>query len=255
VTTTVHTTVWQPAPDLAITLREAGHGDPVLLLHGAAGPDSLDPLIEHLAATRRVLAPTHPGFAGTTRPQHLGSVTDLATVYLRLIDPVTPARTTVIGASFGGWIAAEMAVADTGRIDRLVLIDAIGPRILGHPLARPTPPPPAPPVAAPPAGTGTASRRGPSPQALSAMRGYGGDTLDDATLLERVRGVSVPALLLWGEHDPVVAPGYGRVYTSAFPRGEFRIIPGGGHLPMREAPEQTYAAIDAFLTAKGPGTP
>jgi pimeloyl-ACP methyl ester carboxylesterase len=52
---------------------------------------------------------------------------------------------------------------------------------------------------------------------------------------------------LWGENDPVVRPAFGRAYATAFPNARFVVIPGGGHLPWREAPEQTYATLSAFL--------
>jgi pimeloyl-ACP methyl ester carboxylesterase len=61
----------------------------------------------------------------------------------------------------------------------------------------------------------------------------------------------VPALLIWGENDPVVEPAFGRAYADAFPNGRFQLIPGGGgHLPMRGAPEQTWSALDTFLREK-----
>jgi hypothetical protein len=46
----------------------------------------------------------------------------------------------------------------------------------------------------------------------------------------------------------VVSAGFGRAY--ALPNARFELIPGGGHLPMREAPDETFAAIDA---RPGPG--
>ena len=61
-------TIPKPAP-LDLTIREAGDGErTVLVLHGGSGPDGVTGLIEHLAQTAHVLAPTHPGWAGTPRP-------------------------------------------------------------------------------------------------------------------------------------------------------------------------------------------
>jgi pimeloyl-ACP methyl ester carboxylesterase len=244
-TTIPAATVWSVDPGLDIHVREAGRGDPVLVLHASAGPRSVDELLTHLADRYHTIAPTHPGFDGTDRLDQLTSVADLADAYTRLLERFTPTRAAVIGISFGGWIAAEMAVTDTARrIDRLVLIDAIGPHIPGHPIAVPAPPAGADPPA-----------RGPTPAALAALRAYSGPTLTDPTLLDRVRRVTTPALLLWGQHDPVVPPDYGHEYAAAFPNGSFHLIPGGGHLPMREAPEATYAAIDAFLNDQERTTP
>ncbi|WP_405115484.1 alpha/beta hydrolase [Micromonospora sp. NBC_01405] len=237
------TKVLRLRPGLNLNVREAGQGEAVLVLHGASGPDSIDTLLDHLSVGHRVLAPTHPGWGGTQRPDELSSVTDLAATYLDLFDQLAVTRATVIGPSFGGWVAAEMAVTDRAhRIERLVLIDAIGPRIPGHRLTMPGPPPPSA-VPAP----AEAAPRGPWPAALAALRAYGGEALQDPTLLGRFGDVLTPTLLIWGENDPVVSAGFGRAYADAVPNARFALIPDAGHLPIREAPDETFAAIDAFL--------
>ncbi|WP_201787170.1 alpha/beta fold hydrolase [Actinoplanes sp. TFC3] len=235
------TTVMQPQPGLDVTLREAGHGAPVLVLHGGAGPDSIDSVVTHIAANHRALAPIHPGFGDTKRPETLNSAGDLAHTYLNLLDHIKACDTTVIGSSFGGWVATEMALADDHhRIKKLVLIDAIGPQIPGHDITTPKPNPAG-------ATAQQQPRRGPSPAALAALRAYTGDGMQDTTLLQRATRITIPTLLLWGENDPIVTPDFGRAYARAFPDGRFTLIPGAGHLPMREAPELTYAALDGFL--------
>jgi pimeloyl-ACP methyl ester carboxylesterase len=221
------------APDV----REAGHGGPVLLLHGAAGPASVDTLFTHLAGGHRVIAPVHPGFGDTTRPDDLDSVAKLARRHLDLLGSLDVTGATVVGVSFGGWVAAELAdLATAGRerrVARLVLIDAIGPHIPGHTIRPPSGPPQA--------------SAGPPRAGLAALSAYTGPEMQDPTLLDRIRRLDIPALLIWGEKDPVVSPDFGRAYAAAFPDARFELIPGGGHLPMREAPERTFAALDAFL--------
>ncbi|MFF5075478.1 alpha/beta fold hydrolase [Actinoplanes sp. NPDC000266] len=224
-----------------LTVGETGHGDPILLLHGAAGPDSMNSLIDHLAGAHRVIAPTHPGWDGTERPGDLASVAGLAGLYLDLLAQRDLTGVTVAGVSFGGWVAAEMAVTDRGRrLGRLLIIDAVGPRIEGHPPAMPSGPPPSAPGA---------PRPGPPPGDMAAFRAYTTGGLEDPALLGRFAGLGIPAQLIWGENDTVVTPEFGRLYAGAIPGARFTVIPGGGHLPMREAPEATFAAIDDFLTA------
>ncbi|MGI3781097.1 MAG: alpha/beta fold hydrolase, partial [Janthinobacterium lividum] len=65
------------APDLEVTVREAGDGPPLLLLHGGAGPSSIPTAYTRLARTHRVLAPVHPGWANTPRPSRLDDVAAL----------------------------------------------------------------------------------------------------------------------------------------------------------------------------------
>lgn len=230
--------------DLPLTLQEAGGGSAVLVLHGGAGPASVTPLLDHLATAHHLLAPTHPGWDGTPRPDWLHSVGDLATTYLNLLKQRELEDVTVIGSSFGGWIAAEMAIRDsTRRLSRVVLVDAIGPPIDPQRTATAAPSPTGP-AAAPPSG------RGPSPADLALLRAYTGPALHDPGLLHRLAAVRVPALVLWGEHDPVVAPDYGRAFADAFADAQFHVLPGAGHLPWTHAPESTFAAIDAFLNGR-----
>jgi pimeloyl-ACP methyl ester carboxylesterase len=63
-----------------LSLDDRGHGQPFLLLHGGAGPQSALPFAERFAAGKevRVITPTHPGFGGTTRPAGLDSIAKLA---------------------------------------------------------------------------------------------------------------------------------------------------------------------------------
>ncbi|MFB9684319.1 alpha/beta fold hydrolase [Amycolatopsis plumensis] len=215
-------------------LLDTGGGDrAVLVLHGGAGPRSVTPIAEHFAPHARVLAPTHPGWSGTPRPDAFTGVDDLALAYLDLLDDEDLADVVVVGSSFGGWVAAELAVRDRGRrVGRLVLLDAISPEIPGHPVRLPQPPPGAP---------------GPDPADLAALRTYTGPDLADPKLLRRLARVRTPALLIWGEDDVVVPPAFGKAYAAAFADARFEVVPGAGHQPALQAPDRTFDLIDEFL--------
>lgn len=237
-------------PGLGLDLREAGAGagEPLLILHGGAGPASIDALIAHCASGRHVLAPTHPGWAGTERPQWLTGVGLLAEIYREMLAGLGLTGVTVLGSSFGGWVAAEMAVGDSGRQQAgLILMDAIGPQIPGHPVTAPGPPPTG--AASPTTGSVSppGGGRGPGPEAMATLRAYAGPAMQDPTLVGRVTRVPVPAFLIWGENDTVVPPAFGRAYAEAFPDGRFELVPGGGHLPYRDAPAATFAILDTVL--------
>ncbi|MFD8455238.1 alpha/beta fold hydrolase [Streptomyces antimycoticus] len=241
----------EPYPGLPLTVRDAGAGRPVLVLHGGGGPASVTDIVDHFAATSRVLAPTHPGWEDTPRPEWFSDVGDLVETYLDLLDDRDLRDVLVVGVSFGGWIAAEMTVRDRARrVGGLVIMGAFGPHVEGHELRFPTAPP------GPPPGQGSgapapAPRRGPSPAALQALTAYAGPTRSDPKLLHRLARVSVPALAVWGEQDTVVPPDFGRAYAAAIPGARFELVPGAGHIPTREAPEVTFAAIDAFSATIG----
>ena len=223
--------------DVPVTLTEAGDptARPAIVLHGGAGPGSVAPLVAHLAADHRVLAPTHPGWDGTPRPGSLTGVGALAGIYLELLAWSDLRDVVVVGSSFGGWVASRLALDDTdSRVGALVLVDAIGPEIPGLPPRVPGPAP---------------SGAGPGPATLATLKAYAGPSMTDPGLLPALAEVSVPTLLVWGEHDRVVPPAFGRAYADAFRHARFELIRGAGHVPTREAPDAVFAAIDASLLA------
>ena len=229
--------------DLPLTLRETGGGGgggggaTVLVLHGGGGHHSIATIVDHFAPAHHVLSPTHPGWDGTPRPDRLHSVSALAAAYLNLLASRGFYDVWVLGSSFGGWVAAEMAIQDSTRsLGRLVLLGGVG--LPPKPQHRPKPDPAA------------ATSPGQSPQALALMQAYTGPDMWDDELPQRLSQVSIPALVVSGEHDPVLTPDYGRAYAHAIPGARFSLITAAGHLPAVEAPEPTFAAIDAFLHAR-----
>jgi pimeloyl-ACP methyl ester carboxylesterase len=122
--------------NVALEIEEVGAGSPFLLLHGGAGPASMRGFAELLGSGRgaRVILPTHPGFALTDRPPALTDVHGLASTYSALLEALSLDRVTVIGNSVGGWIAAELGLLEDPRVTRLVLVDAVGIAVPGHPV-------------------------------------------------------------------------------------------------------------------------
>lgn len=223
---------------------------PFLLLHGGAGPASMAGFADLLAERThsRVLLPTHPGFAGTTRPPGLATVRDLAAAYVELLEQLELSDVTVIGNSFGGWLAVEMALTGSPRVSGAVVVDGIGIEVDGYPMADVRgmssadllqlsfhDPAKAP---RPPAGAGT----GPSPD-LAALAAYGGPTMSDPTLLARLGALELPVHVVWGESDGIVDPGYGRAFAAALPESAFTLLPRTGHLPQLETPEELLGAL------------
>ncbi|QUQ65923.1 alpha/beta fold hydrolase [Kutzneria sp. CA-103260] len=208
----------------------------LMVLHGGPGRRSVQPIVDRFEPTHRVLAPTHAGWDGTSRPDWYEGPDDLAMEYLDLLDDENIEDLVVIATSFGGWIAAEMVIRDRGRrIGGLVLIDVIGPRIPGLPVATPNPDQAAqlPPAVRDNLGV-LAHYMAPHPQG-------------DPRLPHRVARVTVPTLAIWGEDDRVAPLEYGRAYVKHFPKAEFVSLPGVGHAPLMEALERTLDLIADFL--------
>lgn len=247
-----------------LRVSDAGGGQPVLLLHGGAGPSSVGQFADLLAATARVVVPVHPGFDGTPRPPQLAGVRALAGVYTRLIRDLNLTDVCVVGNSFGGWIAAEIAVAESvapdRRVSSVVLVDAAGLQLDAAPVpdvSRLTPEQIAQlsyfrpePYRSDPA-TMTDEQRATRTANLAAIAAYGGSAMADPTLLDRLPAISMRVLVIWGEADRMIPVEHGRAYAAAIPGAEFALIQRAGHLPQLETPAELRSAITEFVSSPG----
>jgi pimeloyl-ACP methyl ester carboxylesterase len=82
---------------------------------------------------------------------------------------------------------------------------------------------------------------------MATMRVFAGDLMYDPELLGRLAQVKAPVLVLWGDSDRIVTPGYGQALAAAFPDAQFKVIAEAGHLPQLEQPAATFAALGSFL--------
>jgi pimeloyl-ACP methyl ester carboxylesterase len=242
-----------------VTISDGGDGHPFLLLHGGAGSQSVTGFADLLTVRGgRVVVPTHPGFSATPRPDTLDSMAGLARVYTALLDRLGLEDVTVIGNSIGGWIAAEMALLDSPRIGSLVLVDAAGIEVEGHPIVDffsltldqvaeysyhspdrfridPT--------------AMSDAQRAIVAGNRASLATYGGQAMGDATLRARLHNVKVPSLVVWGDSDRIVDADYGRAYAEAIPGATFLMLRNTGHLPQLETPEQLLTPIWDFANA------
>jgi pimeloyl-ACP methyl ester carboxylesterase len=70
-----------------------------------------------------------------------------------------------------------------------------------------------------------------------------------ADIGEQYRRISIPALIIWGDHDYIVKPKYAGMLNEDLPGSRLKIIAGCGHNPHEEKPAETYSAIEEFLSA------
>lgn len=248
--------------DVDLEVVRRGAGRTVVFLHGfhPLGPHA--PFLERLSRQAFVLAPSHPGFGASARPDDVETVYDLVHLYGELIDALPADKVTLIGASFGGWLAAEIAASCPHRLDRLVLVDALGiklgdretPDILDvfntHPDAVRR------------AGWHDPDRSAPDFDALSdaaltrhardrdALCLYGWEPYMYNPRLKRWLGrIAAPTLVLWGASDGIVTPAYGRAYAALIPGARFAVIEEAGHHPELERPDALADRILEFLSS------
>jgi pimeloyl-ACP methyl ester carboxylesterase len=249
--------------DVALEILRVGSGAPVLLLHGMQPVDPHSRFLELLARKADVIAPTHPGFGGSSRPDGFETVYDLVHCHLGLMDALGHETFTLIGLSFGGWVAAEIAVACGRRLDRLILVDTLGIKISD----RETPD-----ILdvfnTHPAEVRRRSWHDPersapdfdamSDEALTAVAAnwsalclYGWDPYMHNPRLKRwLARFDAPTLVLWGESDGIVTPAYGRAFSELIPGAAFSTIAAAGHHPEIEQPEAVAARVMEFLDQK-----
>ncbi len=247
-----------------LEIVERGRGRPILWLHGEEGPAPQASFFDLLAGHGRVLAPSHPGFGHSPDADRIDTVDDLAYLYLDLLAERDARDVVVIGASLGGWIAAEMAVKCSDRLAGLVLVAPLGIKV-GDRETRDIPdifalhPDEVTELqyADPSRSTLdytiltddqlTVIARNREATALYAWEPY----FHNPKLPQRLHRITAPTLLLWGAADRfVTADYYGAAYRAAIPGARFETIDRAGHFPHLEQPDTLVERIRMFLGAR-----
>jgi pimeloyl-ACP methyl ester carboxylesterase len=252
---------------LKIPTLIGGTGDPLLVLHGAGGPRGWRRWMAAVARHFTVYAPTHPGFGTADAADWMETIDDLARFYLWFLDELGLTRVHLLGHSIGGWTAAELAVMNPHRLDRLVLVAPTGLKpehgeILDifyyspEELWRMTVHDPAaipewaelfgaPPT---PAQLEVATRNREMTARLS-WKPY----MFNPRLSYFLPRVSTPTLIVWGRQDQVVPLVCGQQYARALPNGRLSVLERCGHQPPIEHPEAFADLVVQFLTAPPAG--
>ena len=237
-----------------------GAGPPLVALHGMQTIDPHSPFLDALGRHAEIIAPSHPGFGRSPRPDDFDTIYDLVHLYLELLDDLPYESVTLMGLSFGGWLAAEVAVACPHRLRRLILVDAVGiktgdretrdildvfntspaevQRRSWHDPARW-----APDFDAMSDEALTIRHRNWESLCRYAWRPY----MYNPQLTRWLARIDVPTLVLWGASDGIVTPAYGRAYAALIPGARFGVIERAGHHPEIEQPDAFVARVTAFL--------
>jgi len=244
---------------VTLEIEEAGQGRPLLFLHPGEGLQPNRPWLTALARQYHVIAPHHPGFGNSTLPDWFGTVDDIAYLYLDLARQLVLKDAVLAGACFGGWIAAEMAVRDTRHFAGLVLSAPLGIKVGGmldrdiadmHSIPRAEftrlswafPENGTVDYAAMPDPELAAIARARESLALFGWKPY----MHNPRLKRWLHRIDLPTQLIWGDSDGIVSTAYGKAWQAEIPGAAMTIIPGTGHYPHWEQPEQFTAAVAAF---------
>jgi pimeloyl-ACP methyl ester carboxylesterase len=240
-----------------VHMLEGGSGPALLWLHGAGGAARWLPFQERLAERFTVYFPSHPGHGGSPAAEWIEHVSDLAFHYLDLIDHLGLERAHLVGASFGGWIAAEIAVMASHRLRTLALIDPVGIKVDGwiYPFLFGMELPEL--VATVFEKPEAALALAPGDQSIDTLaelyrqnaalaRVAWNPYLYNPLLRRRLARISAPTLLCWGAHDRVAPLVCAEAWRAAIPGAKLTTFEGCGHVPHLEDPEAVAGAVAQF---------
>src|SRR5262249_35976138 len=243
------------------TVFRVGEGPPVVFLHGGGGFVAEDPLLAWLAGSHTIVAPLAPGFADLADLDEILDVHELALHYDDPLEALGLDAVRVIGHSFGGMIAAELASHCPRRVSRLVLIAPVGLWNDDYPVADVF-------AALPTELPGLLFADTSHPAAQAMLAGADGEPdvealvpivrgmttlakfmwpIPDRGLSRRLQRISGPTLLLWGEEDALVPAGYADDLIAGIPNATKLVVPGAGHMVPVERTNEVLAAIEGFL--------
>jgi pimeloyl-ACP methyl ester carboxylesterase len=225
--------------------------------------EASDPALRALGQSFRVILPTHPGFGRREAPEWMNAVDDLAYLYLDLLEALDLRNVTLVGASLGGWIAAEIAIRNTSRLARLVLANPVGAKfgdretrdfadiyaIFDKEIAElcyADPELGTPAIASLSEDTLFYMARSREATARYAWSPY----LHSPKLKHRLHRIDVPALVICGEADRLTRAGYGKAFAEAIPNAKFLALKGAGHFPHKEKPEEFARAVQSFVMGR-----
>jgi len=252
--------------DGRITTRvhTAGRGDPVVFLHGAGGLE-WDAFLDGLAERFTVFAPEHPG----TTPgdpdgiRAVDDLWDLVLYYDELFDALGLEAPAVVGHSFGGMVAAEVAATFRRRVSKLALLSPLGlwrddapvPNFLVMDPSEYVP-------------LMVADQSGPLAQRFLAapdLDSEAGQTaviqttwslactgkffwpIPDRGLAPRLPRITAPTLVVWGHRDNLVKSVYADEFARRINGARVEVLENAAHFPHVEQTARTLTLVGDFL--------
>jgi pimeloyl-ACP methyl ester carboxylesterase len=270
-----------------VSYRDVGDGPVLLLLHGIAGSArAWRDVMPALAGEYRMIAPDLLGHGESAKPRGDYSLGAYASGLRDLLDALGVERATLVGQSFGGGVAMQLAYQHPERCERLVLVDSGGLGREVNPILRAATLPLAEyvmPVLFP----SFVKERGDAVSRFLRDRGIRSgraaevwlayrsltETENRKAFVRTVRSVidpggqtvsamdrlylaaEVPTLIVWGADDSIIPVRHAHAAHEAIPGSRLELFEGVGHFPHVEAPERFVEVLRDFLATTEPVAP
>lgn len=237
-----------------------GSGPRMGFLAGLGGLPRWLPFLDRLAERRTVIAPSLPGYPGTTGHTELDSHLDWILAVRQIVEGAGLAGTDLVGASVGGAFAAEMAAIFPGHVRRLALIAPFGlfddqepaadpwaqrkdvlPGLMCADSANWNE------LVAPPEGANSVEWPIEMTRASeAAARAFW--PLGNTRLEKRLGLISAPTLILWGDRDAILPPSYAGKFAQGINKGingaaRVETVENAGHLAYLDQPDAVARAV------------
>jgi pimeloyl-ACP methyl ester carboxylesterase len=263
-----------------VNFNIAGHGPPVILIHGVAGRAAQwDQTAQLLAETHTVVAPDLLGHGESAKPRGDYSLGSHASGIRDLLVGLNIERATVVGHSLGGGIAMQFAYQFPERCERLVLVSSGGLGEEVHPLLRAATLPGSefvlPLLTHPrvlelasiiPRALGRIGLRT-RPDLTEMARGYQSLSNSEArsAFIHTLRGVidpmgqrinasdrlylasKMPSMIVWGRRDRIIPVEHALPAHEAMPGSRLELFEEAGHFPHLDDPLRFAWALETFF--------
>ncbi len=247
------------AGGLRYVYLEGGKGAPLLLLHGfGANKDNFTRVAKYLTPHFRVIIPDHAGFGESAKPPQADYGPRAQAERLRTFARALGVSKLHLGGnSMGGHIALTYAALYPNEVESLWLLSAAGvwsapPSELRKRMTETGENPllvqdeddfaqlvamvTAKPLMIPRPFLDVVAQERIKNYALEerVFKQLAADSVE-----ERIRGLAVPTLIVWGQQDRVLHPGTAGILQMLLIKSEVVMMQGVGHVPMLEQPERS----------------
>jgi pimeloyl-ACP methyl ester carboxylesterase len=250
----------------------AGEGEPVVLIHGSFVADAFRPILSEssLAAGYRRIAYHRRGYMGSTLPDHVLSIAEQADDCLALLHHLRIRQAHVVGHSFGGVVALQLALVAPEMVATLSLLEpalAVGASGPGYRQALANSAQRYREVGAPVAVEETLQARWPGYRGPleELLPGAFDQAVSDAPGLfecelpglldwdfdeEKAHRITQPVLTVLGSESEALWPRFGETHRALcawLPNCEAFILPGAHHFLQMENPRDMAEGLAAFF--------